>query len=278
MRLLFFIAALAIAAPAAADAPDARASYVERRGVLELDAQCHLFTPSIRAALQATAAQARGALLRGGWSIGQVQNLEQAVVGAAHGRGCQDPRTTASAATARTASAAWINANAQTFPGWTRAWYARRAPSPEGWRLSQAIDAPLPATFGVRVNNGREQLTLTIATSRAMPAPSSVSLVMRDALRSPPTDIALPQRIAFGLRAGAPSPALATEFPALTRPLERGRGGALAVFVFPDAAFRTLLSLDPRESVEVHVQANTRQVLLVDVGDVAVARAFLAIQ
>ncbi|MBS0384568.1 MAG: hypothetical protein JSS00_04380, partial [Proteobacteria bacterium] len=68
MRFLLMIAALALAAPASAEPPDARASYVERRGMLELDAQCHLFNADIRAALQATAQQARGALLRGGWS------------------------------------------------------------------------------------------------------------------------------------------------------------------------------------------------------------------
>src|SRR5689334_1101160 len=163
MRFLLLLAALAFAVPAAADAPDARASYVERRGMLELDTQCHLFNPNIRAALQATAMQARGALLRGGWSIAQVRNLEQTVVAAAQTRSCQDPRTATGAETARTASAAWINTNAQTFPGWTRAWYARRAPDPAGWRLSQAIGAPYVASFGVRVTGGREQLALSVA-------------------------------------------------------------------------------------------------------------------
>ena len=279
MRLFFFIAALTAAAPAAADAPDARASYVERRGVLELDAQCHLFTPNIRAALQATTGQARGSLLRGGWSIAQVQNLEQAVVGAARARSCQDPRTTASAANARRASATWINASAAQFPGWTRAWYARRAASPEGWRLSQAIDAPATATFGVRLSNNREQLTLTLAAPRGAPAPSSASLAMRDATRFAPVDIALPQRIAYGLRAGAPSPATATQFTAASRAVEQTpTGGALVVFTFPDTAFRNLLSLDPRESVEIRVQGAAPQTLFADVGDVAVARAFLAIQ
>src|SRR5512143_1334267 len=124
MRFLLVIAAMALSAPASAEPPDARASYVERRGMLELDSQCRLFGANIRAALQATAAQARGALLRGGWSRAQVQNLEQTVVAAARARSCQDPRTISGAASARTASAAWINANAQTFPGWTRAWYA----------------------------------------------------------------------------------------------------------------------------------------------------------
>ncbi|MFZ2029326.1 MAG: hypothetical protein WAU68_03375 [Vitreimonas sp.] len=274
MRFLLLIAAMAFAAPASADAPDARASYVERRGVLELDAQCRLFNPNIRAALQATALQARGALLRGGWSIAMVQNLEQTVVAAARGRTCQDPRTLTSASTARTASAAWINANAQTFPGWTRAWYARRAPDSAGWRLSQAINAPYAASFGVRINNGHEQLTLSVAN----PALSSATLVMRDALRTPTVDIALPQRIVYGLRAGAPAPATATQFSALSARVERGPNNAQqTTFVFPDAAFRNLLSLDPRETVEIHFSGSP-QVLLVDVGDVAVARAFLSIQ
>src|SRR6185312_15068387 len=221
MRFFLAIAALALAAPAHADAPDARASYVERRGMLELDAQCHLFNANVRAALQATSMQARGALLRGGWSIAQVQNLEQTVVAAARARTCQDPRTLSGAANARTASASWINANAQTFPGWTRAWYARRAASPEGWRLSQAINAPLAASFGVRVINGREQLSLTVAAPNAASL-ASATLVMRDALRTSPVDIALPQRVAYGLGAGAPAPATATQFVSASTHSERG--------------------------------------------------------
>ncbi len=276
MRLLPIIALLAFAAPAAAEAPDARASYVERRGMLELDGQCHLFTPNIRAALQATAMQARGALLRGGWSIAQVQNLEEAVVAAAHRRTCEDPRTGAGAASARNASAAWINANAQSFPGWTRAWYARRAASAEGWRLSQAIGAPLAASFGVRINGGREALTLTVASTEAQLG--EATLVMRDAMHTQPLDIALTQRIAYGLNAGAPLPATATQFSSVSAHSERAANGAgQTAFVFPDAAFRNLLYLDPRESVEIHF-ANSSQVLMVDVGDVAVARAFLAIR
>lgn len=277
MRLILIIAALAIATPASADAPDARASYVERRGMLELDSQCHLFNANIRAALQATAAQARGALLRGGWSIAQVRNLEQTVVAAAHARSCSDPRTITSAANARTASASWINANAQTFPGWTRAWYARRAASPEGWRLSQAINAPLAASFGVRTVNGREQLSLSVAAPRSASL-TSATLVMRDAMRTAPVDIALAQRVAYGLTAGAPSPATATQFASVSARAERSRAGnAQIAFVFPDAAFRNLVSLDPRESVEIRFTGSS-QVLLVDVGDIAVARAFLAIQ
>jgi hypothetical protein len=101
---------------------------------------------------------------------------------------------------------------------------------------------------------------------------------MRDAARTAPVDIALPQRIMYGLGAGAPSPATATQFTSVSVHAERAANGAQqTAFVFPDAAFRNLLGLDPRESVEIHF-AGSPLVLLVDVGDVAVARAFLAIQ
>ncbi|MBS0383876.1 MAG: hypothetical protein JSS00_00840, partial [Proteobacteria bacterium] len=79
------------------------------------------------------------------------------------------------------------------------------------------------------------------------------------------------------LAAGAPAPATATQYaPASVRTERAANGAQQTAFTFPDAAFGNLLSLDPRESVEIHF-ARSPVVLLVDVGDIAVARAFLAI-
>jgi hypothetical protein len=77
MRLALLAAALGLAmsSAASADAPDARAAYAERRGLLEADARCQLFTSDIRSALQVSAAQARGALLRSGWTNAQMRQL-----------------------------------------------------------------------------------------------------------------------------------------------------------------------------------------------------------
>ena len=86
---------------ASAEAPSARNVYVERRGLMEADAQCRLLTPEVHAALQVTAMQARGVLLRGGWSITQMDQLEQATVAAARERACNDPRTLSAANVAR---------------------------------------------------------------------------------------------------------------------------------------------------------------------------------
>lgn len=279
MRAIVLAAALLglASAASATEAPNARAAYVERRGLIEADAQCRLFTPEIRAALQVGLAQARGALLRSGWSNAQMRELDQTVVAAARARQCGDPRTAAAAADARAAFASWAYAGSMAFPGWERQWLARRA-SVNGWRLSQAIDAPVAAVFGVREVDGVQRLTLAVALARNQAAPSSARLLMRDA-RARPVEVTLPQRMSYGLEAGAPPAAGASATPS-TRTIERLDGGrSQAVFVFPDAAFQTLLSLDPRESVVIEVQTGrATQRLLVEVGDVAAARGFLTIR
>jgi hypothetical protein len=281
MRLLLFAAALGLAATtsAAADAPNARTAYVERRGLVEADAQCRLFTPSIRTALQAGVAQARGQLLREGWSNAQLRTLEDTVVSAARARACNDVRTTRAAAEARSAFATWVSAASMEFAGWERVWLSRRTVGANGWRLSQAIDRPVAAVFGVRERDSAQRLTLIIGVARGQAAPTSARLLMRDRARARAAEISLPQRISYGLEAGAPPAIGALAIPS-TRSVERiDSERSQAVFVFPDTAFADLLALDPRESVAIEVQTGrATQRLLVEVGDIAAARAFLAIR
>ena len=282
MRLPVFLAlaiAATIAAASAGEPPNARAAFVERRGLIEADAHCRLFSPDIRAALEAGAGQARGALLRAGWSTAQVRDLEIAVVSAARERACDDERTSSAAEEARNAFANWVNASSLEFPGWERAWTARRVAARDGWRLSQAVTDPFPATFGVRERNGRQQLVLVAPFTRGDGAPREAQLLMRDASRSEVGDVSLPQRVAFGLAAGAPSPDVTTTMPSVYAIEPAPSGGSQAVFTFPDLAFRGMLLLDPRESVEIRVTTGGRdQRLYVEVGDVAAARAFLAVR
>lgn len=281
MRLIFLAAALGLltSAMASADAPNARAAYAERRGMIEADTQCRLFTPSIRSALQVSAAQARGALLRSGWTNAQMRELENAAVNAARGRACNDQRTIAAAADARHAFISWANAGTMEFPGWERTWIARRAVTTDpAWRLSQAIDAPVAAIFGVRQRGDAQHLTLVIPVARGQTAPTSATLVMRDASRVRVQEISLTQRMSYGIEAGMPAPNAARNAPS-TRTIERLDGGrSQAVFAFPDDAFRALMTLDPRESVELRVSTSRGvQSLYVEVGDVGAARAFLTI-
>jgi hypothetical protein len=280
MRALF-LATFFVLTPviAAADAPGARAAYVERRGLIEADTQCRLFSANIRAALQVGAAQARGALLRAGWTNTQVRDLEQAAVAAARSRQCGDQRTLTAAEDARRAFTTWANAGAMTFPGWQRNWLADRVVDDEGWRLSQAIDAPVAATFGVRDHNSGQSLVLVIPLARGVNAPNSARLVMRDPARGDVREVALTHRIAQGLEAGLATPN-ETESTPSTRTIERLSGGrSQAVFTFPDEAFASMLALDPRESMEIRIETSRSvQRLLIEVGDVAAARAFLTIR
>lgn len=277
MRLLLIILALGVSA-AAAEPPSARTAYVERRGILEVDAQCRLFAPEARAALQVGAAQARGALLRDGWSIAQVSELERAIIAAARARACDDARTQSAAADARRTYGYITNANIMRFTGWERTWVARRVAGEDGWRLRQDIAAPIAAQFGVREAEAREQLVLTLQLERGAPAPATARLIMRDPARGAARDVSLSQHVAYGLEAGAPAPGLAQEVPSV-RTLERlDAGHTQAVFSFPDAAFHDLARLDPRETAVIELAGpGVRQRLLIEVGDLAAARAFLAI-
>lgn len=268
-------AALAGAA-AAQGAPNAREAYVERRALIEIDAQCRLLQPTIRDALSVSTAQARGALLRAGWTNAQVRELESAVVGAARGRACNDSRTAASISTMSSTVAQWVNAGSMEFPGWERIWIARRVS--EGWRLSQTIDGPTPAIFGVRQVGDAQRLTLAIPHTPGTTAPAIARLILRDPTQ-PRSEISLNQRVATGLEAGAPTPG-ATLIAPSTRTIERlAQGRSQVVFTFPDSAFATLTELDPRETVVLELQTGrATQRLLVEVGDVDAARAFLTIR
>ncbi|MEZ6024258.1 MAG: hypothetical protein R3C16_12800 [Hyphomonadaceae bacterium] len=277
MRLLFLAAALTVVSVAeAAEPPGARAAYVERRGLLEADSRCRgLLSRDLRQALQAGAAQARGALLRAGWNNAQVSELEGAVVNAARARACNDPRNAQAVEDAEVAFARWTSASTMEFPGWSQNWLARRAPDRDGWRLRQTLDGG--AVFGVRDQTGRQHLSLIIPLASGQAAPSTARIVMRDPARAPMREVALPQRVAFGLEAGAPPPGVATLTVSATRNTNAGQRNQ-AVFDFADVAFQRLMQLDPRETIELRVETGrVSRRYLVEVGDVAVARTYLAL-
>ncbi len=278
MRLILLALALGTATAASATEPNARTAFVERRGLLEADAQCRLLDPSIRSALNVGLAQARGSLLREGWTSARLRDLETAAVNAARTRTCADQRTTDAAADARRSFAQWANAGSMLFPGWDRSWRARRVADQFGWRLSQGIEAPTPAMFGVRQLRDAQHLALALPLARGATAPTSVQLIMRDRDRSGMREVALSERISQGLEAGLPAPMASMSVPSV-RTIETRDGHRTAVYTFPDTAFRGLVALDPRETVELRLETGrTTQRLLIEVGDIAAARAFLTLQ
>lgn len=278
MRIFAALALGLISASSAyADIPNARAQYVERRGLLEVDAQCHIFTPGMRSALEATALQARGTLLRSGWSYAQMDELERAAVQAARARRCGDPRTTAAVADARQGYASWARANQMEFPGWQLSWTGRRVAGQDGWRLLQNVTSPMPAAFGIRESDGAQHVTLLLPVANERAVGASAQLIMRDAPRARVGDLDLTGRIARGLEAGLPGPGASVTFNGVRRVEHPSFGHTQIVFIFPDAAFRTLMALDPRETIEILMDGRgVRQRILFEVGDLAAARGFVA--
>jgi len=279
MRALFLAFALAAATPALAQpaAPTAQAAYAERRALLEADRICTLFEPGMRAALVSTAGQARGALLRGGWTMARIGELETAAVSAARARRCGDERTEAAADRARLGYASWARTHAMTFTGVTRTWTARRTPDPvDQWVLRQEIDTPRAATFGVRAFDNHQELTLILPLPANANAPGAAELLLRDPARARTSQMDVPGRLARGLAAGAPSPASARGYQAQARRIETVRGQRRAAFLFPAAALEAMAALDPREAAEIRLGDGAR--IYIEIGDVAAARAFLAAQ
>ena len=282
MRLLLTALAISVAAMASASAqtgaPSAQALYVERRALLETDARCGLFSPGIRAALQAGAGQAAGALLRGGWTRARLDELEHAAISAARARDCGDPRSASAARAAEAGFASWARTYAMNFRGTERLWTARRSADVNGWRLSQPIAAPIAATFGVREVEGAQQLSLVMPLAAREGAPASVQLQMRDPARAGTDMLDLRGRTSSGLAAGLPAPGAARGYFANSRRIETNRNApSQAVFTFPEAAFQSLLALDPRESAQLQFETGgRRQAILIEIGDLAAARAFLA--
>ncbi|MDX2236314.1 MAG: hypothetical protein NW203_02010 [Hyphomonadaceae bacterium] len=272
--LILALAMSALPAGAAAvEAGDARATYVERRGLLAADAACALLTPDIRAALTASALQSRGALVRAGWTAQRLDVLEAAAVAAAQARSCADPRTRAAADQARAAFAGWARLPAMTFPGAARGWIARREPAPGGWRLAQAADA---ATFGVRVGPRWDQDAVTLLAPAPHDAPAAARVLVRDPERADAGFLDAPGRLAQGLAAGAPPPQARLSFFASARALE-GRGAARqAVFTFPREALAAIARLDPREAAVIEIgDGPNAQRVLIEAGDLRAAIAFL---
>lgn len=282
MRLFIVIACLVAgaAAPSFADTPpNAQAAFVERRGLIEIDARCHLLSENVRGALGAGALQARGALLRSGWTIARAAELERATATAARARACADPRNAVAVSQAQAGYASWARTPAMIFTGAERAWAARRYPDADGWRLVQNIETPRGARFGVRVINGDERITLIVPLARGARPPGGAQLIVRDPSRAGVQALELPGRRARGLAGAAPAPSASRSFFANSRRSETFADERLyGVLTFPASAFAPLLALDPREAVVLRLETGAvAQNIYVEVGDLAVARTFLTL-
>jgi hypothetical protein len=288
LRALILAAGLFVP-PALAHAAGPADLYYERTVMWAADGRCRLFTPEIGAALAASSLQARGAALRSGVDVHDLDAAARGAAGAIAKISCAGPELAIAADRVRKAFAGYARIGAMTFQGELGTWLADRNPvAPvvngkpvEGprWRLSQA---------GRWEGAGSGPVRFGLAGASAAPAvadgapggasASSAFLILRDpakagepyidprrhdlAGRAPPADIT--RTLIADAREAAPASLLP--------------GGRGMLFAFPAAAAHALEALDPREVVVVEFVYPDRpsQRALFEVGDFAAGRAFLS--
>lgn len=275
------------ARPAPGKAADAASLLYERSLMSAADARCKLFDAAIAGALASAGRQARGAALRAGADARALDAVEASARARAAATPCAAPDLAVAAGRVRAAFAGWSRLTTMSFPGRFASWRADRTAGrggAPGWRLSQAARTPSgPVLFGL-VGDGRGGVSLAaVAAWPGALAAATARLVMRDpaAAAEPYLD---PRRA--DLSAQAAPRAVSRAFLASDR--EAAAPGVLpagaptgALFRFPAAATAAIEALDPREAVTLELAYPTRngeqvQDVLLEVGDFAAARAFLA--
>lgn len=268
---------LALLAPLAASAATPLDLYYERTLMSAAQARCGLFTPQIAAALDASAAQAKGAALRGGADMATVRATGWRASSKIDQVGCASSDLRVAAQRVRTAFEGWSQIAKMTFPGEAADWKAdRTAYRSARWKLVQTARAGGDVVdFGV-AGRGENGVLLVVADFAGTGRPYAARLVFRDTARAPeawvgaPSNRPLPPRSASRAvlaqdRAGAEATLSPT-----------GRADALA-FRFPNETAEALANLDPRErfAIEFLYPGDTVRTVRFEVGDFAAGRAFL---
>jgi hypothetical protein len=278
-----------LATPGAARADSAASLLYERTLMDRAGARCRLFTPDIAAALAAAAAQARGAALRSGVGGGAVRGIEARAALKADTVPCTLTDLVKAADRVRKAFDGYAGLREMRYPGTLSAWQADRKPWPlvvsgkvqpgPRWRLSQAASGG--AMVGLTTGEGSGLVVVTTASDGA--ETSGARLILRDPAKAPDAVIDPRRRDLAGL---APPRSVTQAFlarsigPAPASLLPRSTETGVMV-AFPPEAAKAMAALDPRETATVEFVFPTRtgervETALVEVGDFAAARAFLA--
>lgn len=287
---LVCVALVATAKPAHA-AGGALDLLYERTVMSVADQRCALFTPPIRAALDASRLQARGAALRAGASKETLAETEGRAWRKAKATDCRSPDIATAAGRVRGAFAGYAKLARMDYPGEVAGWSADRSVSKAGerWKLAQTSAFGWDRLrFGLAGQYGGPQLT-AVAVFADNATPYSARLIVRDVTRTsgPYLDTRARGKGGKLTLAARTSPRSASR---VFTAESRGPAGAMLLpegaksgwaFRFSPAAQAALAGLDPREAVVVEfVFAGPRGDVVrqahVEVGDFAAGRAFLA--
>jgi hypothetical protein len=281
-----------VAMPMVARAQPATELLYERTLMSAADARCHLFTPQIASALQASMEQARGAGLRAGGSEAQMDAGQDRARAKAASVACNNPDLQLAATRVRQAFDGYAQLIRMTFKGLFSEWRAERphpARKETRWALLQfAVDADgsnlrgSHLMIGLAGVPGRMQVTIVSDDPRAAAA-SAARITLRDSTKLgapyadpqrkglgghlPPAD--LTQSFLAGVRAAAPAPLL---------PIGSHAG---TMFVFRSQVRDAMDRLDPRDTFTVQLVFPSPQgdrVLTgwAEIGDFRAGEAFLA--
>jgi len=294
LGLVLMMAAVFAAVPLVARAQPATELLYERTLMSAADARCHLFTPQIASALQASMEQARGAALRAGGADIEMDAAQGRARAKAASVACNSPDLQLAASRVRQAFDGYAQLIRMTFKGVFSEWRAER-PHPARkemrWALLQfaaAVDGSnlrgSHLMIGLAGLPGRMQLTVVSDDPRAAAAsvarvtlrdPSKLSSPYASPQRKdlaghlPPPD--LTQSFLAGARAAAPQPLL---------PIGSRSG---TMFVFRPLVRETMDRLDPRDTFTVQLvfpSPEGDRVLTgwAEIGDFRAGEAFLAVQ
>lgn len=250
-------------------------TFAERAALLATDSRCALFEPPVRAALEAGAALARGALLRAGWSNARVNGLAGRAADLAAPRPCTDAAVAAAARSAKAGFEAYARLSQMRFPGSERVWLARRNADMQGFVAVQALGDG--AQFGLRGGARGAEAAIALPVPHAGAAPATARVILRDPVRAPASRLDIPGRRVGAFAENGPQPAHAQSVLARARAVTTDDAGArTAVFSFAPEVLERMARLDPREAVIVEVDdARSQRRFLVEVGDLSAALAFL---
>ena len=280
----------AMATPSLAHATAASSLFYERTLMHEAGDRCHLFTPAVASALQASSLQARGAAERGGFSLAVLAATEERARTRAWSVPCASPDLATAAGRVRDAFAGYAKLNEMSFPGELGEWRAARRPRAmmidgkpvDGprWRLFQpARSASGLVTFGVAQDS---ETPVVVTTEAGALGAAYAVLIVRDPSKAPEPYI--DPRV-NSLAGRAPPLSVTRSFLANARsiaPTTLSNGAVdAAMFSFPPAAAAAMENLDAREAVTIKFVYSGRgrertSSALVEVGDFAAGRAFLA--
>ena len=269
MRYFYLLACGMLASPALAQVTPLERTYGERVAMRALDQRCTLFQAGPKRALNGFTAQARGAALRAGSSLTDLNLIFRQASAAVAEKSCGDPQVQAEAARVIAAHKGWRAQMTAEYNGTVRNWRVDRT-GMDTWRAVQETGN------GIRAGLVLSGQNLVFALETPDIQASSARLFLRDAARL--GDPRAGERLRAPLRVGTITHVAGIRRPADTRERIGLPPRAGTMLVFNEATTRAVLSADPRDSFEVELVGRGGQVttVIVEVGDIIAAYAFAA--